>query len=293
MESVRGISDAQEGVPVTLAVAKGVARRFPDAIDIMGVPVVPFASYEDAIQRVEQEVEAGRKSVWVAVNPQKVYRAWHDRRLMRILKEADVGICDGIGVSIAAKILYGKAVTRCTGCDLFIRLLGISAERGWRVFLLGASPESNRLACGRLKERFPDLRIVGREHGYFEDSSAVIARINASGADLLFVAMGSPQQEYWIFAHRDEIDARFCMGVGGSLEVASGRVMRAPRLFRKTGTEFLFQLVTQPHRFRRQIVYIPYMLRALRERLAHASVGHAEGDLRDLAAGRRQDCRSE
>ena len=114
------------------------------------------------------------------------------------------------------------------------------------LFLLGASAESNRQAAAALVERYPALQIVGREDGYFQDSEAIVRKINASDAELLFVAMGSPKQELWIAQHRDAIEAPFCMGVGGTFDVAAGTARRAPIIFQKTGTEFLFQLVTRP-----------------------------------------------
>jgi N-acetylglucosaminyldiphosphoundecaprenol N-acetyl-beta-D-mannosaminyltransferase len=239
----------------------------PKPLSIMGIPVVPFESYSHAVTCVEESMTSGRKSFWVAINPQKIYRALHDAKLRAILNQADAGICDGIGVSIASKLLYDRFLNRCTGCDLFFELLSIAARKGWKVFLLGATPESNEKACRTLRERYPGLRIVGRQDGYFRDSAAVVEQINASQADLLFVAMGSPKQEYWIWEHRDAINAAFCMGVGGSLDVVSGKIKRAPKLFRSTGTEFLFQLATEPSRWRRQVVYAPYMLKVFREKL--------------------------
>jgi len=250
--------------------AIGVSTQ-PEPVSVMGVPVVPFRSYGEAVGRVAEAVASGRKSFWVAVNPQKIHRAMHEPKLWHVLQAADVGICDGVGVAIASKLLHGKFLARCTGCDLFFELLSTAEQRGWKVFLLGASAESNALACEKLRQRYPGLRIVGSQDGYFEDSSAVIEKINASGADLLFVAMGSPKQEYWIHDHRDAIDARFCMGVGGSFNVASGVAKRAPKIFQKTGTEFLFQLVTEPHRWKRQIVYVPYMLKVIKEALSGGS----------------------
>lgn len=241
----------------------------PKSIDVAGARVTQFESYDQALSCIGQAVESRRKTFWVAVNPQKCYRAWHEPQLFEVLNQADVGICDGVGVSIAAKILHGERIHRVTGCDLFFRILELAAQRGWGVFMLGASPESNACASEKLCERFPGLRIVGRQDGFFEDSDGVIEQINASGADLLFVAMGSPTQEYWIAEHRDRIDAAFCMGVGGSFDVASGTIKRAPAFFRKTGTEWLFQLLTEPHkRFKRQTVYVPFMLKVLRARLS-------------------------
>ena len=249
----------------------------PPAVEVMNVPVVPLESYGQALASIEDAIESRRKAFWVAVNPQKIYRAWKDPQLMDVLKRADVGICDGVGVSIASRILNGRGIPRCTGCDLFFRLLPLAARKGWGVFLLGASPESNRVACLRLRERHPDLRIVGRRDGYFDDSSSVIEEINASGAEMLFVAMGSPKQEYWISRHREAIDASFCMGVGGSFDVASGAAPRAPKAFRKTGTEFLFQLMREPRkRWKRQKVYFLFMLRVIGRRLAGLTNGRAE-----------------
>ena len=241
--------------------------KLPRPVRVMGVDVTPFASYAQALSCVEEAIDSGRKSFWVAVNPEKVYRAWHDPGVMSVLNEADVGICDGSGVSLAAKLLFGSGLPRCTGCDLFFRLMALAAKRGWGVFLLGASPESNEGACRNLEGRFPGLRVVGRRDGYFRDSADVVEQINASGADLLFVAMGSPKQEYWIAEHRGKLNAAFCLGVGGSFDVASGKTKRAPKVFQRTGTEFLFQLMVQPRRLKRKIVYTPFLLEVLKARV--------------------------
>ena len=254
------------------------SRQLPSTVDVMGVPVMSFESYSQALGCVEAAIEEGRKSFWIAVNPQKIYRAWHERELSDVLRSAEVTYCDGIGVSLASRILYGQWLSRITGCDLFFKTVSIAAEKGWGVFLLGASPESNSGACSELKKRHPDLRIVGHQDGYFKDSSEVIDQINASGADLLFVAMGTPKQEYWIDRHRKDINASFCMGVGGSFDVASGTIKRAPRIFQRTGTEFVFQLITEPlKRWPRQKVYFPFMLRVIGRRVI-ASIMSAEGD---------------
>lgn len=246
----------------------GGLKVMPEPIFVAGVPVVPFLSYDHALACAEEAIESGRQTFWVAINPQKLFRAWHERPLLDVLNVADVGICDGVGISVAAKILLGKRIHRVTGCDLFFRLLPLTARKGWRVFMLGASEESNSRACMNLRQKYPGLQIVGSQSGYFKDSSPVIEHINSTKADMLFVAMGSPAQEYWISRHRRDIDAAFCMGVGGSFDVASGTARRAPAIFRRTGTEWFYQLITQPHRrLRRQAVYLPFMFRILVKRL--------------------------
>lgn len=240
-------------------------RLLPASTPIMGVPVTPFASYDHAVDCVADAIATRRPTFCVAINPEKVYRAQHDPDLLALLQQADMGICDGVGVALAMRLLRGRRIPRCTGVDLFQHLLTAADERGWRVFLLGASPESNEQASNRLANRYPNLQLVGRQHGYFDDTDAVIDRINASHADLLFVAMGSPRQEYWITRHRSRLNIPFCMGVGGTLDVISGTARRAPALFRHTGTEFLYRLVCDPRRIRRQRVLPLFALSVLKQ----------------------------
>jgi N-acetylglucosaminyldiphosphoundecaprenol N-acetyl-beta-D-mannosaminyltransferase len=240
----------------------------PTPLDIMGIPVVPFESYDQALEYVERIVKSNSKSFWVAINPIKVYHAWHDSELRNLLLGADVGICDGVGVSIASRILHGRDIKRCTGCDLFFRLLSLASLKGWGVYLLGASTESNAAARLELQRSYPDLKIVGWQDGYFEDSRAVIRQINRSKAKLLFVAMGSPKQEQWISRHRRAIKANFCMGVGGSFDIAAGRLARAPKICRVAGAEFLYRLIREPRkRWRIQKVLIPYFVRVVEKKL--------------------------
>ncbi len=218
----------------------------PEPVWIMGARVVPFESYEQAVDCAEARITARRKTFGAAINPEKVYRAGRDPALMAVLRDAEFGLCDGVGISIAARLLHRRKISRCTGCDFFFHLIERAAHKGWGVFLLGAAPESNEKAAAKLSADYPGLRIVGRQDGYFEDSEAVVRQINASGAEVLFVAMGSPKQELWISQHREAIAAPFCLGVGGSFDIASGLARRAPRIFQLTGLEYLFQLVMRP-----------------------------------------------
>jgi N-acetylglucosaminyldiphosphoundecaprenol N-acetyl-beta-D-mannosaminyltransferase len=108
----------------------------------MGIPVVPFESYDQALECVGQIIESGGKSMWIAINPVKIYHAWRKPELLEIMRQADVGICDGVGISIASKILNGQSIARCTGCDLFFRLVSEAERKGWGIYLLGASAQS-------------------------------------------------------------------------------------------------------------------------------------------------------
>jgi len=234
----------------------------------MGIPVVPFESYDQALECIERIIESNQRSFWVAINPVKSYHAWYEPELLNLLRQTDVGICDGVGVSIASRILHGRSIKRCTGCGLFFRLLSLASRKRWGVYLLGASAQSNATARAELQKMYPDLRIVGWQDGYFEDSRTVIEQINSSKVNLLFVAMGSPKQEYWIWRHRQAIDANFCMGVGGSFDIASGSYRRAPKVFRMTGTEFLFRFIMEPRkRWSNQKILFSYLFRVIEKRL--------------------------
>ena len=231
-----------------------MTKHASDSLSILGVPVSAFDSYGDALQLIRHRILSRQRTFCVAINPEKVYRARQDRQLSSILDSAHVRLCDGVGISLAAMLLYRRPLPRCTGIDLFLRLIHLSAEEGWRVFLLGAPPHSNAAACRVLLNKYPCLRIAGRQDGYFKTSSAVVEQINDSGADLLFVAMGTPRQELWISEHMPHLKPIFYMGIGGSLDVVSGASKRAPAIFRKTGTEWMFRLLLQPTRLRRQMV---------------------------------------
>lgn len=251
-------------VTITNEQALEKSTHIPKPVDVMGIPVVPFESYEQALKCVEDIIKSNLKSLWVAINPVKIYHSWHKPELLELMREADIGICDGVGVSIANKILHGHSIKRCTGCDLFFKLIAEASRKEWTVYMLGASNESNTAARINLQKKFPNLKIVGWHNGYFKDSNEIIEQINSTGANLLFVAMGSPMQENWIQNNWQAIKANICMGVGGSFDIASGSLRRAPKLFRMTGTEFLYRLISEPRkRWRIQKVLLPYFLQVI------------------------------
>lgn len=243
-----------------------------DSLSILGVDVTVFGSYDQALTLIGQRILAGKQTLCVAINPEKVYAAARNPRLGNILRAADLRICDGVGISLASMLLHRRRIPRCTGIDLFLNLIHFCEREGFKIFILGASPQANQAGCDALLAAHPKLKIVGRHHGFFDDVETVINSINASGADLLFVAMGSPRQEFWLSEHMSRLQTRFCMGIGGSLDVVSGSVKRAPALFRGSGTEWLFRLLSQPSRIRRQAVLPAFaveVLRSLRHTRAH------------------------
>jgi N-acetylglucosaminyldiphosphoundecaprenol N-acetyl-beta-D-mannosaminyltransferase len=189
-----------------------------------------------------------------AVNPEKVMAARANPGLLDVLGRAGLLLPDGIGVVAAARLLGLGRMERVPGCEFMLALCDLAARRGHGIFLFGGSPDTNVEAEHVLRGRFPGLRVVGRQHGYVSGAEMpeLIERINASGADLLFVALGSPKQEGWIDTHRSRLRVKVCQGVGGTFDVISGRVRRAPRLFRAAHLEWFYRLAAQPTRLARQ-----------------------------------------
>jgi len=256
--------------PTTCSVKSGkgsiVSRHDDiDTLCVMGVPITCFRSYEHAVDYIVARIRAREKAFGLAVTPEKICFAQADRSLLNLIRGADVRCCDGIGAALAARLLHRRAIPRITGVQLFYELVAAAEREGLRVFLLGASPESNALAFHRLQEQHPRLQLVGRHDGYFDEDESVIQQINTANPDMLFVAMGSPKQEKWIAKYRHRIAANYCMGVGGTFDVVSGKAKWAPAIFQRTGTEFVFRLIMEPRRWRRYSIVPEFMYRVLWE----------------------------
>lgn len=237
--------------------------------EILGVPVTILNSYSHAVEIVINRIKRRQKTFCVAVNPIKIYHAQSDMKLKRLITSAHIHICDGIGTAIAGRILYGRKIERITGVQLFQELIARAEKERLKVFLLGASQDVNDRACETLLAKHPNLQIVGRYCGYFNGNGKVINMINRSGANMLFVAMGSPRQEHWIAEHIDAVRASFLMGIGGTLDVVSGHVKWAPKVFRRTGTEFIYRLITDFKRWRQQKILPKFVLLVLKSRFVN------------------------
>lgn len=250
-------------------------------LEVLSIKVSQLNGYEDACDAVARAVRNRERCFCVAINPEKVERAASDPVLRRLLNSAQLQIADGIGVVWAARVLRGRRIARITGVEMFSKLIERASNTGWRVYLLGASPEANREASCILQARYPTLNICGAMDGYFADEQEAVSAINAAQPDLLFVALGSPRQERWICRNWESLHVPFLMGVGGTYDVISGRVRRAPQWCRKLGVEWLYRLVTQPSRWRRQLALPRFAARVAWEKCRprrNASPMHANFD---------------
>ncbi len=175
-----------------------------------------------------------------------------------LYNSGDMVVADGAGVVKAAKILKKPLKGKVAGVELGERMLAYCAESGDGVFFLGSKPTVADEAAKKMTEKYPSLKVVGTNDGYFkkegEENEAVIEKINQSGAKLLFVCLGVPAQEKWIYANKDKLTTvRMCMGLGGSLDVYAGTVKRAPKIFIKLSLEWFYRLIKEPWRLGRMM----------------------------------------
>lgn len=232
---------------------------------ILGVDV-NTENYDELIPKLFQNIDAKKKSLIVAINPEKLMKAKDDPALKALLNRAEFQIPDGIGVIIASKIQKGNITSRVTGVDMMDRIVREAARTGKSIFLYGAKPGVAEAAAAKLIDTYPDLKVAGTQDGYEKDTSKVIAKINAAQPDILFVAMGSPKQELWIEEHRDNLYPILYQGVGGSFDVLAGNIKRAPAAFQKVGAEWLYRLLLEPSRIKRQMNLPKFLFEIIRRK---------------------------
>ena len=230
-------------------------------IRVLDVPV-DFVNMSLALRYVEEMVTHNRKGNYIlAVNAEKFMQLRKDLFLKKIFEDASLLLPDGVGAVWALRWRYRLITERVPSVDLMQNICKESAEKGYRIFIYGAKEDSNRLAVEKLRDIYPGINIVGRSNGYVskEGMQGLIDEINRSGADILFVALGSPKQEMWIKEYLPLLNVKVCQGIGGTLDAITGETKRAPALFQKLPLEWLYRLIIDPKRIRRQAV-IPYFL---------------------------------
>lgn len=247
---------------------EGEIMRNSRRVKVLGVPV-DCVDMQGALQAIDEMISGDIPRTVLAVNPEKVIKAQSDPLLLRMLSNAGLVIPDGIGVVYAVRLLYRKPIGRVPGSELMPAICSVAGERGYRIFLYGASPEVNDKAVAALRRDYPGIDIVGHKHGYVDDTDmpALIEQIDRSRANVLFVALGSPRQELWMEKYLTQLrHVRVCQGVGGTFDVIAGRVRRAPLFFRQANLEWFYRLVTEPRRAIRQAALPRFTYRVFREK---------------------------
>lgn len=232
--------------------------------NILGIDVC-VSSKEELAESVREDIEGGRQKFIVAINPEKILKAKKDKDLADLLNSADYQIPDGVGVIIASILRKGSIKQRITGIDSMQMLCTLAEKRNYSIFMYGAKPDVVEKAKEKLEEKHSGIKIVGLMDGYCENNDHLIDMINMSGANIIFVALGSPKQEYWIIENMHRLEANMFQGVGGSFDVICGNIKRAPRIMQKMGLEWLFRLIRQPSRIFRQIKLLNFLFLLIKD----------------------------
>lgn len=235
------------------------------AIHILGVRV-DNVTMSEALARIAAFVEKGTPHQVVTVNPEFVMTAQRLPAFREVLNDADLALPDGVGLLWAARRLGTPLQERVAGSDLVPLVAEEAARRGYRLFLLGAAPGVAERAAQRLQQIVPDVQIVGTYAGSpaVEEEDEIVARIRAAQPHILLVAYGAPRQDLWIARNLHRLKVPVAMGVGGAFDFLAGVVPRAPYWVRQLGFEWLYRLLHQPWRWRRQLAIPRFMWHVLR-----------------------------
>lgn len=202
---------------------------------------------DDMWNFIKRKLDSNEKVWVVTLNALMFLEYFKNDEYKYELQNSTISIPDGIGV---VKYLekWGYHTERCPGIDTMLK---ICEWQNHKIFLLGSKPGIPEKAKEHLEKKFPNISIVGTHHGYFDDDSEVIDMINNSGAEILFVGMGVPRQEEFIYKNLHKLNVKMAMGVGGSIDVISGKISRAPKLFQIFGLEWLYRMLREPKRFKK------------------------------------------
>jgi N-acetylglucosaminyldiphosphoundecaprenol N-acetyl-beta-D-mannosaminyltransferase len=217
--------------------------------DLLGCPI-DILTMAETVDRAGSAMRRRVRLHHTALNVAKLVRMRSNPTLAHDVMSSDLVGIDGMGIVLAARCLGIPVKERVAGIDLLSNLLALCASEGFRPFFLGATPDVLRIAVSQACERYPSLRFAGFRDGYFAstDEPALVQQIIDSRADCLFIGLPTPKKERFVAAYRDQLGVPFIMGVGGSFDVLSGHVRRAPLIMQRLGLEWLYRIYQEPRR---------------------------------------------
>lgn len=214
----------------------------------------------ETIKKIIKYLKTNKNHLIFTPNPEMALEATKDDGFLNILNSADILIPDGIGIVIASYLNKIKLKERVAGCDIAYGILHVIKNSNYKVYLLGGKEGITKQAKANLEKEY-NVKIINGRDGYFKDSEdrEIVEHINQSNVDILFVGLGFPRQEKWLYKYKDQLNVKVSMGVGGTLDVMSGNVKRAPKIYQKIGMEWFYRLLKQPKRIGR-IVKLPVFI---------------------------------
>ncbi|MBQ8640904.1 MAG: WecB/TagA/CpsF family glycosyltransferase [Clostridia bacterium] len=227
-------------------------------IDVRGL-AFDNLTVAETLETLLDRLRAGEQTAVFTPNAEIVQACVDDPSLYSVIGSADILIPDGIGVIKAARILGTPLKEKVAGVVIGEKLAAaLASEKGKSLFLLGGKPGVAQTAADKLTEKYPGLAIAGVHDGYFrkegEENDVVLEEIRRSGAAVLYVCLGAPAQEKWIYANRDKLpDVKILAGLGGSVDIYAGTAKRAPKIFIHLGLEWFYRLLREPKRIGRMM----------------------------------------
>ena len=223
-----------------------------DHVCVLGVKI-HRVDMDGTLALIREFIASDKPHIIVTADASSVMRAQSDTEFQYLVNAADLITPDGFGVIKAASLLGCPLIERVSGVEIAKEMCRMSAEEGFSIYFLGAAPGVAELAAQNMKSRFPALNIAGVHDGFFgpERDAEIVAQVKESGAQALLVAMGIPRQEKFIYDNLNKLGVRVAMGVGGSFDVFSGKVKRAPVWFQNHGLEWLYRLAKDPSKMKK------------------------------------------
>jgi N-acetylglucosaminyldiphosphoundecaprenol N-acetyl-beta-D-mannosaminyltransferase len=208
-------------------------------------------NYNSILDNIKTVISKKEPSQIVTFNSLMYNISTKNTEFLNAVKNARFVIPDSFGIQWALKYLTGRKIERTAGIDLIYRFCELSSRNNYRVFLLGSTQEVVEKAANNIKQKYPQVYIAGTHHGYFNNDKEIIDIIKALKPDILFVGMSIPKQEIWINKNLNLLSVPVVMGVGGSFDVISGNLKRAPLWMQNLGLEWFFRFLLQPWRILR------------------------------------------
>lgn len=228
------------------------------SVELLGFNIDNY-SFDEAVLKAKSLIDGDRVAQVVTINPEMFQAAESDSYFANIIKEAEMVIPDGVGVKIALK-LAGKSAARIPGIDFAKKLLQEAALSNIPVAIIGSKEEVIKEAVKNLRKEINGLNIVYFHNGYFDNDDSIYEELKKHSPKLILVALGSPRQEKFIYEAKKRLNPALMIGIGGSLDVWSGSVKRAPKIFQILGLEWLYRTACQPSRIKRIFPTLPLFL---------------------------------
>ena len=227
-------------------------------VNLLGINIDNY-TFEESISKAHELMFSDNVSQVITINPEMFKEIEKNPDFGKIIKDAEIIIPDGIGIKLALK-LKGQDCNRIAGIDFARRLLEECAKNGDSVAIIGAKEDVITKAVNNLRNEINNLNIVYYHNGYFDDNDKLYSELINKQPKLVLAALGSPKQEFFIYNAKKILPPCLMVGIGGSLDVWSGEVKRAPKIWQKLGLEWLYRTISQPERFKRIFPALPMFL---------------------------------